>query len=92
MNFFNQYTGVLLVVSFPLKAILQYMHLNKFGGENNQKSSNYLFAFPIIDKHKSIYKLVANVLVLYQYLIITIALIENRELLYHIWETWSEMP
>lgn len=92
MNLYNQYTAVILLLSFPLKALFQYLHLKKFGNYNDEKISNYLFAFPIIDKQKSSYKLLANSLVIYQYGIIIIALFENRSLLYEIWKIWDKVP
>jgi|GEM_PF-5605670 len=80
-----------LLFSFPLKAILEYMHVKTYGGKGG-RPSNYLFAFPIIDAHKSIYKVGVNSLVFYQYLMLGIALLENWSFLIEIWQMWDRMP
>lgn len=68
-HIFNPITGMLLVISFPIKATLQILHIKSCKGEEKSLSS-YMFAFPIIDNHKSIYKTIVNFIVIYQYLII----------------------
>jgi hypothetical protein len=91
MNLFNPVTGMLLLLSFPIKVVLQYFHIKSYGGRQ-RSISNYLFAFPILDNHTSLYKHIVNFLVLYQYLIIVAFFYQNWELLGRLWEEWERIP
>jgi hypothetical protein len=88
---FNEYTGLLLLISVPLKAVCQYLHVKTYGG-NPRRVTDYAFILPVLDDHSSIYKYCANTLVCYQYSMIGIALYQNRAALSHIWQMWDRMP
>jgi hypothetical protein len=91
MHIFNQITGSLLVVSFLIKAILHYLH-DRESAKPTKRGSYYLTAFPIIDNYNSVYKPIVAVLVIYQYLMLTAALVQKREILLQLWNDWEKMP
>jgi len=91
INLFNQITGTLLLISFPLKAVMQYLHVKSYHGKE-RKLVDYLFALPVIDKYNSIYKHLANFLVFYQYLMIGIFFYQYRTFFKELWERWDNMP
>ena len=88
---FNTYTGLLLLISVPLKAVCQHLHAKSYGGKP-RKIMDYTFILPVLDDHSSIYKYGANSLVFYQYSMIGIALFQNRAALAQIWQMWDRMP
>jgi len=59
---------------------------------DNRISTNYLFVCPIIDNFGPAYKYLANIIVVYQYIIIAFFLFEKRVILIYLWENWKKIP
>lgn len=90
-DLFNSFTGALLFAAIIGNAILHYFHVKSYDGIP-KRIIDYTLMLPIIDKEKSKYKLFANCLVAYVWIISVSAVFQKRVLIMELWDMWDRIP